>query len=163
MTTDYIHIMNVHRQNREEKKIYERSYGIIPVHYESGSFLFLLVRHASGHWGIPKGHSKEGEDEIATATREFTEETGISQFKMVQGPTFTERYHFDRDDEVVEKTVKYFLANVENIKVSIPKNEIVGYGWFSFSDAVGMATHEETKRILWEAKEYADRHLIKNL
>lgn len=153
--------MDAQQQNREEKKIHERSYGIVPVHHENSSFLFLLVRHLTGSWGLPKGHPKEGEDELTTAQREFTEETGISKFEIVQGPTFNERYSVDRDGQTVEKAVKYFLATVENIKVNIPEKEIIGYGWFSFNDAVGMATHEETKRILWEAKEYADRHLTK--
>ncbi|MBI5816998.1 MAG: NUDIX domain-containing protein, partial [Candidatus Yonathbacteria bacterium] len=52
--------------------MYERSYGIVPVHEEHGKFLFLLVREKAGHWGLPKGHPSKGESEIETARREFT-------------------------------------------------------------------------------------------
>ncbi len=147
----------------EEKKIYEKSYGIVPVHEEHGEFLFLLVREKAGHWGLPKGHPEKGEGEVETARREFIEETGIIDFEIVEGPSFLERYYIGDDKNKIEKTVKYFIAHIHETKVTIPPDEIIGYGWFNYEDAQNMATHEDIKRIIREAKEYADKHFEKTI
>lgn len=147
----------------EEKKMYERSYGIIPVHEENSELFFLLVREKAGHWGIPKGRPNERENELETARREFLEETGIIDLQIIEGPSFLERYHFEREGVTVEKTVKYFIARVPSMKVNFNPDEIAGYGWFNYGDALNMATYEEIKRIISEAKEYADKHFEKTL
>ncbi|MBI5816916.1 MAG: NUDIX domain-containing protein, partial [Candidatus Yonathbacteria bacterium] len=123
---------------------------------------FLLVREKAGHWGLPKGHPSKGESEIETARREFTEETGIVDPQIIEGPSFLERYHIGNEKKI-EKTVTYFIARINEIKVTIQPDEIIGYGWFNYEDALNIATHEDTKRIIREANEYADKHFEKTL
>jgi 8-oxo-dGTP pyrophosphatase MutT (NUDIX family) len=55
-----------------------KSYGIIPVFKNEGSFHILLVKNSKGgHWGFPKGTPEKNEESIDTARRELFEETGI--------------------------------------------------------------------------------------
>jgi bis(5'-nucleosidyl)-tetraphosphatase len=138
----------------EEKTLRERSFGIIPSHIWNGLISFLLVHERAGHWGLPKGHPEPGESEIETARREFIEESGIFDFQIIEGPTFIAQYRFERDGNLVDKSVKYFLALVAEPKVNFNSEEIAGYGWFTFDDAIAVATYEETRKILRDAKEY---------
>ena len=150
------------QQQTEEKMVYEKSYGIVPVHEDHGVFLFLLVHEKAGHWGIPKGHPNEKESELETARREFIEETSIVDFQVIEGPSFVERYCFKNDGVVFDKTVKYFIARVPETKVTVDLDEIIGYGWFNYQEALEMVIHEGRKNIIHEAKEYADKYFKKD-
>lgn len=64
----------------------QRSAGLL-LYRGRGSTLELLLVHPGGPfwarkddgaWSVPKGEANEGEDPIATARREFAEETGAS-------------------------------------------------------------------------------------
>lgn len=149
------------KKQSKKKIINEKSYGVVPIHNAQGAFLFLLVHHKSGHWGLPKGHPEKGENEIETARREFMEETGVIDFEITEGPVFQERYQIENNGTLVDKTVKYFIARAREIRVTIQPQEIIGYGWFNYEDAKNMATFESTKRIISEAKSYADGHFQK--
>lgn len=62
--------------------INDKSIGVIPFHKDTtGALYFCVVHHSGGHWGFPKGHTKEGEEELETALRELREETGINEVK----------------------------------------------------------------------------------
>jgi predicted NUDIX family NTP pyrophosphohydrolase len=63
-----------------------RSAGILLWRRSSGGEIEVLLAHPGGplfarkddaHWTIPKGECDPGEDELAAARREFTEELGI--------------------------------------------------------------------------------------
>ncbi len=58
----------------------------------------LLVRHSYGHgrWTLPGGGAEQGEDPVATATRELREETGCVLRDAIElgRPQATGRRHF---------------------------------------------------------------------
>src|SRR4051812_24164328 len=59
--------------------------GLLMYRINNGTIEFFLVHPGGpffknkdkGHWSIPKGIPNEGEDLLAAAQREFTEETGL--------------------------------------------------------------------------------------
>ena len=60
----------------------ETSCGVVLVNFGS----ILLLQYPQGHWDFPKGHVEEGDDSfIATARRELSEETGITDLKFIDG------------------------------------------------------------------------------
>jgi len=89
------------------------SHGIIPI-YEKDDEIFICAVHneKSDEWGLPKGTPENNETPIETASRELEEETGITEFKIIGGKTFSEKYNFEQDNVVHNKTNIYFVASV---------------------------------------------------
>jgi len=64
---------------------FRTSAGLVMYRYRNGALEVLLAhpggpfyqKYDEGYWSIPKGEVEEGEDPLATACREFTEETGL--------------------------------------------------------------------------------------
>ena len=102
----------------------DECFGIVPIFGKEADSLFLLIQHQAGHWAFPKGHANPGESSAETARREFLEETGISDFEMLEEPCFTEHYCFVKDGEQIEKTVTYFLGFVNSMEVVLQVEEV---------------------------------------
>ena len=137
----------------------DKSFGVIPILKDNNNYLFLLIRHTAGHWAFPKGHPKEGEIEIDTARREFEEETGNKEYSLLDDISFVENYTFTENNELIEKTVKYFLAIVENLQISVKKEEIQDYRWLNFKESLKLITFNESKGILIKVKRYLDGNI----
>ncbi|MGL5059648.1 MAG: bis(5'-nucleosyl)-tetraphosphatase [Microcoleus sp.] len=151
----------------------DEAFGIVPIFETQSDILFLLIQHQAGHWAFPKGHADPGESPLETAKREFEEETGISDFKILEEPRFTEHYSFIKKEkviestghysvakpgEVIEKTVIYFLGFVNSMEVVMQEEEIQNYAWVSFEEAMKLITFEENRRIFGEVKAYLDEN-----
>ena len=52
------------------------------------------IRGGSGHWSFPKGHKIAGEDDQTSAIREFTEETGITDVRIIDPSPLLEHYSY---------------------------------------------------------------------
>jgi predicted NUDIX family NTP pyrophosphohydrolase len=69
----------------QEFQMARKSAGLLMFRRRGGDLEVLLVhpggpfwaKKDDGAWGIPKGEIDEGEDPLAAASREFTEETGL--------------------------------------------------------------------------------------
>lgn len=143
----------------------DQSFGIIPIVKEGNSYTFLLIQHNEGHWAFPKGHANSGESHEQTAKREFFEETGISEVKIIGKREFSEHYTFkSKTGELIKKTVCYFIGfiNSEN-QVKIQPEEVQSYRWCSFKEAYDLITFKPGKEMLSQAKEYLDREWIKEI
>lgn len=125
----------------------EHSFGIIPVRKKGKGWQTLLVKHGKGHWAFPKGHPDSDEKPEKTAAREFGEETGLQIKQFMNLPPLDERYFFRLGKEVIEKSVTYYIAEVEGT-VSIQKEEIADFRWLSFKEAIQRATFRETKALI---------------
>jgi 8-oxo-dGTP pyrophosphatase MutT (NUDIX family) len=103
---------------------------------ESPRLGFLLLRH-SNRLDLPKGHTEEGEDEMATARRELDEETGYGIDDVIIHTHFRHEvtYHapYRRfGGELVEKTLVVFLARL--LVQRDPKvTEHQGFQWVDWS------------------------------
>lgn len=149
----------------------DEAFGIVPIFATEPEHLFLLIQHQAGHWAFPKGHANPGESPMETARREFQEETGISDFQMLEEPSFAEHYSFVKREEVVEKTVHYtvakpgeviektviyFLGFVNSMEVVLQEEEVQNSAWVSFEEATKLITFDENRRMFGKVKEYLD-------
>ena len=138
----------------KQEVTYDKSCGIVSVYKNGVSHMTLVVREKAGHWGIPKGHPENNESELETAKREFSEETGIVDFDTLPAPLLTSSYDVSYSGRVIKKTVLYFLARVFHDQVHVPKDEIIGYEWLTFRDALKRVTYLETRKVLEDAENY---------
>lgn len=86
--------------------------GAIVFRVVEGAVQFLLIKPSQGkpdgEWGVPKGHSEEGEQREQCAIRETYEETGIVPRLIFELPPV-----FTRNDKEM-KTVHLWLAKQLN-------------------------------------------------
>ena len=134
----------------------DECFGIVPIFSTEADTLFLVNQHQAGHLAFPKGHANPGESPAETARREFQEETGISDFKMLDEPSFTEHYSFVKDGEPIEKTVTYFLGFINSREVVLQVEEIQNSAWVSFEEAVKLITFDANRLMFAEVKAYLD-------
>lgn len=132
----------------------DEAFGIIPILKESEIDKYLLIQHHAGHWGFPKGHADAGETALQAACREFIEETGITDFEVLDSVTFSETYAFSRSGQRYDKTVVYYPAHVKTSTVSCQAEEIQNYAWLEFDTAIAQLTFEGAKRVLREVHHY---------
>ena len=134
----------------------DEAFGIIPIFATEADILFLLIQHQAGHWAFPKGHANPGESPVETAKREFEEETGISDFQILESPSFAEHYSFFKQGKPIEKTVVYFLGFVNSMEVVLQEEEIQNHAWASFEEGFKLITFDENRRMFGEVKAYLD-------
>ena len=127
------------------------SYGIIPVYKDlDGNIEFLLINQITNKgsfWWFPKWHAEENEDWLTAAKREFSEEVGIDDLKIVGDKNFITNYTFQEGKEKIYKTVTYWLAFVKTKEVKTQKSELNWYKWANFENSLNVLTHEITKNI----------------
>lgn len=127
----------------------EQSFGVIPIRDTPAGRLYLLVRHAAGHWGFPKGKQEPGETPMQTATRELREETGIADARIVASPAFTETYRFTKKSGgVVDKAVTYYLGYVDREAVTVMPGELLDHAWLDAAGAAARLTYPESRQLL---------------
>ncbi|NJK74284.1 MAG: NUDIX domain-containing protein [Microcoleus sp. SU_5_6] len=151
----------------------DEAFGIIPIFSTESEPLFLLIQHQAGHWAFPKGHADPGETPAETAKREFEEETGISDFQMLEEPSFAEHYSFVKKEpiaekiphysvakpgELIEKTVIYFLGFVNSMEVVMQEEEVQNFAWVSYEDAIKLITFDENRKMFERVKVYLEQH-----
>lgn len=132
----------------------DEAFGIVPILKEAETYHYLLIQHHAGHWGFPKGHADAGETALEAACREFREETGITEFEVFGEVTFSEKYAFSRSGQRYDKTVVYYLANVQSSAVSCQAEEIQAYAWLEFDAAIVRLTFEGARRVLREVHQH---------
>jgi 8-oxo-dGTP pyrophosphatase MutT (NUDIX family) len=101
------------------EKVKVQSAGGIIYRLNGRQIYYLVVRHVktTDHWGFPKGRLELGEDCIATAMREISEETGISNFVFEPGFSEKTEYSFEKEGKEYEKTVTFFIAKTEKEEI----------------------------------------------
>jgi 8-oxo-dGTP pyrophosphatase MutT (NUDIX family) len=139
----------------------DEAFGIVPIQSVSRDYLFLLIQHHAGHWGFPKGHADPGETAIEAACREFREETGISDYRLLEGVSFSEHYTFIRRGQRFEKTVVYFPAVVRSAQVRFQQEEIQAYSWDSFEAAIARLTFAGARQVLTHVNQYLQQQGVR--
>jgi 8-oxo-dGTP pyrophosphatase MutT (NUDIX family) len=124
----------------------EISYGIIPIRKKDSGWEICIVKHCSGHWSFPKGHPEKGESPLETATRELKEETNLDVHHIVSEETLEEKYVYRFKGELRNKTVKYYIAEVEGELKILPK-ELQEGKWFSIDAAAAQVTFPQARTI----------------
>ncbi|MFT4554593.1 MAG: bis(5'-nucleosidyl)-tetraphosphatase [Chlamydiales bacterium] len=130
--------------------IAEKSYGVIPLRREDEIWQVYLVCHNAGHWAFPKGHREGEESGQQTAERELNEETGLSIVRFLSSPPIKEQYFYTHDSQKIDKTVVYYLAEVEG-HVNLQEEEICDGRWINLHEAQEQITFPEGRSICSQA------------
>jgi 8-oxo-dGTP pyrophosphatase MutT (NUDIX family) len=115
-------------------------------------WLFLMLR-AYRNWDFPKGLVENGEDPLAAARREVTEETMISDLQFGWGETFYETAPYSRN-----KVARYYVGCTESAEVTLPVQPELGRPehhecrWVPIEEAVGLASPRIKPVLEWAAK-----------
>lgn len=143
----------------------EKSAGVIATRMHEGERQFLLMRYPHGHWEFPRGHMEEGETEVDTARRETEEETGISDFLIIEG--FRETFSFwykarggelrkrkmSGDCMYIHKKVIFYLAEMNVTHVTL-SHEHRDFAWLSYKDARRRLTYDNGRHVLKQAHDH---------
>ncbi len=147
--------------------LYQKSCGVVPVHRDGeGTLRFLLlnsglVRNPRATWEFPKGSVEAGEREVETALREFREETGMPEVRLVDGFRALDSYVFHREGTRIVKRVVYFLglvADPASMKTEPDGREHVldaegrWYQWLPYEEARARLFHSGQRRVLAAAR-----------
>lgn len=140
----------------------DAAFGIIPICCPPGGTLedaeFLLIKHNAGHWAFPKGHAEGNETPLESAKREFTEETGINNFKTIESVSFKEQYEIHRTRRIIHKVVVYYPAFLEKETVTIQEAEIADYCWEKYDAARQIITYSASILMFEEVYQYLQQH-----
>jgi 8-oxo-dGTP pyrophosphatase MutT (NUDIX family) len=139
---------------KESHTMQDKAFGIVPLSQQNNGYQFLLIQHHAGHWGFPKGHADPGESPIEAACREFTEETGIVAYELLSDASFSERYFFKQNGQLIRKTVIYYMALAQSTAVQCQAAEIQAYAWLNFDAAIARLSFDNTKQILRDVYRY---------
>ena len=129
------------------------SYGVIVFYKKSEQIEYLILKHKQGHWTFSKGHAEAGEKKSDTALRELCEETGITDIEFLRDESLLkEKYEYkNKKEQLVFKSVDYFIAEAKDKNVRIDGTEILDYKWCSFQFALNTITFTESKNLLRKA------------
>jgi len=131
----------------------ERSAGAIVVHRSDSKIEYLILHYPAGHWDFPKGNVEKGESELDAAIREIGEETGLSDLKFINGFKKMIQYYYRKGDQLVKKTVTFYLAEskTKDVKISF---EHQGYVWLPIDEALAKVTYQNARNVLKEAHQF---------
>lgn len=134
---------------------HETSAGAI-VYYrdpETKKILFLILHYTAGHWDLPKGKLEQGETKLDAAIREVKEETGLEVTPDTNFEQSFSYYFKDRQGNLVQKDVTFFIAESTTKDVTLSKEHIY-YKWLPFGDAVRQITFQNARQLLYMADHY---------
>jgi len=133
----------------------EKSAGAVIFRKEKNVIRYLLLHYfyKSEYWDFCKGNIEQKENPEDTAKREIKEETGLEKIEIIPGFQEKTTWFYKRDKENVLKEVTYFLVETKVKEIKISK-EHIGYGWFSFGEAMEKMRFKNNKEILKKANDF---------
>lgn len=137
----------------------ETSAGGVVYRMQDGRPLYLLIRDSYKNWGFPKGHIEKGEQPVAAAAREVTEETGLEGLD-VQGAIDTIDWYFRFRGRLIHKVCHFFLMESASAKTCPQRAEgISACKWVPFDDADARISYGNARDILRRAHDQVSARL----
>lgn len=130
------------------KKIF--SAGLVLFRLENYERRYLVLQYPHGHWDFVKGKIESGESKLDAANRELEEETGLKA-EIVNEFEEQISYIFREDNELIDKTVFYFIGRTTQKDVVL-SDEHTDFKWLSYHQAEGQLTFTNAKEILKKAE-----------
>jgi bis(5'-nucleosidyl)-tetraphosphatase len=127
------------------------SAGVVVVRRADSGWLFLMLR-AYRNWDFPKGLVENGEDPLAAARREVTEETLICDLQLDWGETYYETAPYSRN-----KIARYYIGKTTSEAITLPVQPELGRPehhecrWLSFEQAQELASVRIRPVLEWAA------------
>lgn len=118
------------------------SAGIVPVFRgDADEILFLLLR-SYRYWDFPKGLVEDGEEALAAAIRELTEETGLERVDFPFEQLFTETEPYAQN-----KIARYYVGEVFSKEINLGVNPELGH---AEHQEFRWVTAEQARKLLGE-------------
>lgn len=134
-------------------KTHYYSHGIIPVYQQDGEIYICAIKNMkSGEWGMPKGSPEKGESPMETATRELVEETGITEFEIIDRKTLVERHTFEHEGAILHKENTYWVAKVPKMTEKPIELDARDMKWINAKDADDFFKFEGVKKLVREVE-----------
>ena len=117
------------------------------------SQILLLKNSKRNDWGLPKGHTEKGENELQTALRELEEETGIAENQISTDTHFRKEitYNvFKKNGSCVHKTALYFRARCDTPSVTLSR-EHNAWEWSTRPQIICRITYNSLRHLILEA------------
>lgn len=131
------------------------SAGAILFRDTRGKREYLLLKSRADDWEFPKG-TVEGDEELQQAAiREVTEETGIEDFRLIDGFRDEYEYVFEVNGTRIDKTVHLFIAK-SFVATANLSPEHTDLQWRDYEQARNTVTHEGPREILDRAHDFLD-------
>lgn len=109
----------------------------------------LLLKKYNGDWVLPKGRIEEGEEVEATALREVLEESGVKAEIIDYIGEIHYNYKNLQENEIVSKTVHWFLMRSNNMDCSPQKKEgFIDAMYVHIDKARNLVRYDDEKRII---------------
>lgn len=113
-----------------------RSAGIVPMRRgENGAEFLLLYNLFFDQWQFPRGGVRRGEEDVIAARREFRTETGLRLAKLHEECRSTLNYTCFIRSYDIERTIVYFLGEVEPGEVTLGNVNHSEARWVEYHEA----------------------------
>lgn len=110
----------------------------------------LLLRKYNGDWVLPKGRVEEGEELQDAALREVFEESGIRGEIITYIDKVHYKYNSLKEDEIVCKTVHWYLMKTNNMHCVPQKREgFIDAKFVHMDKAKSIVRYEDEKKIIY--------------
>lgn len=124
--------------------------GIVTRNNPNKQILLTIFTHIKG-LGFPKGHVEAGETFEQTAIREVTEETGLTELKIVKKLGVYSKIATERDGTFIEKDIHMYLMASE--KPDFHQDAEEKYDWFDIDEAINQMAVDEDREFLTKIKD----------
>jgi 8-oxo-dGTP pyrophosphatase MutT (NUDIX family) len=109
----------------------------------------LLLKKYNGDWVLPKGRIEKGEEVEATALREVLEESGVKAEIIDYIGEIHYNYKNLQENEIVSKTVHWFLMRSNNMECFPQRNEgFIDAMYVHIDKAKTLVRYEDEKKII---------------
>jgi len=135
---------------KEDKTKKEFSAGGLVFKKKGRSLSWLLIKpKGSQDWRLPKGHINKGENSVAAAKREVTEEAGIETQVIERVGEI--KFFFTEKKQKVFKTVTFYLMQYLKKNGQIDSKEVEKTTWLSTISARKKLAFKKEKDLLDQA------------
>ncbi|MGZ4809498.1 MAG: NUDIX hydrolase [Thermoanaerobaculia bacterium] len=125
----------------------EHSSGGAVISFREGTpYVALIATRNRTRWGLPKGAVSSGETSEHAALREVLEETGL--VATIVKPLDTIEYFFRAGDNLIRKSVDFYLMNYTSGELQPQLSEVDDVEWVELREAIVRTSFDSERKLL---------------